>query len=140
MIDNLDPRERGIERGREKARQTPTPRVSDREVPLGKHRTPLAVQAWLDGDLPEAAARRAAAAEDVDFWKRINEESEKRRRMRTPVHVQQRIMESLPQTTPRIITPWWRRPLAVTPGKLFLIGLGILALGAVLSFALLRGQ
>jgi hypothetical protein len=140
MIDNLDPRERGIERGRDKARQSPAPRMSDREVPLGKHRTPQAVQAWLDGDLPEAAARRGAAAEDVDFWKRINEESEKRRRMRTPVHVQQRIMEALPQTTPRVITPWWRRPLAVTPSKLLLVGLGILALGAALSFVLLRAQ
>lgn len=138
MIDNIDPRERGIERGREKAHKGQAPRMSDREIPLGKHRTPQSVQAWLDGDLPEAAARRGAAAEDVDFWKRINEETEKRRRMRTPVHVQQRIMEALPQTTPRIITPWWRRPLAMTPTTLLLVGLGILALGIAVSVAFLR--
>ena len=140
MNDNLNPRESGIERGREKARQSPAPNMADREVPIGKRRTPQSVQAWLDGDLPEAAARRGAAAEDVDFWKRINEETEKRRRMRTPVHVQQRIMESLPQTTPRIITPWWRRPLAVTPATLFLVGLGLLAAGVALSIAFLRAQ
>jgi hypothetical protein len=140
MIDNLDPRDRGIEQHRDKARQTPEPRLSDQEVPIGKHRTPQSVQAWLDGDLPEAAARRGSAASDVEFWKRINEEAERRRRMRTPVHVQQRIMNALPQTTPRIITPWWRRPLAVTPTALLLAGMGILVVGMALAAALLRGN
>lgn len=137
MIDNLDPRDRGIERSREKGRQSPAPRVSDKEVPLGKHRTPQSVQAWLDGDLPEAAARRGDAVRDVDLWKQINEETEKRRRMRTPVHVQHRIMESLPQSAPQI-TPWWRRPLSMTPTALLLVGLGILALGVAITFALAR--
>jgi hypothetical protein len=137
--DNLDPRERGTEPARE-SRETPAPRLSDQEVPIGKHRTPQSVQAWLDGELPEAAARRGNAARDVDFWRDINAETETRRKMRTPIHVQERIMAALPQTTPRVITPWWRRQFVVTPAMALAVGTALLALGVALAAAILRAR
>src|SRR5918911_3864169 len=115
------------DRGRQP--RTPQP-MADREVPIRRRRTPAAIHAWLDGDLPEAAVRRGDMAKDVEFWDHINEEADERRRMRTPAHVYQQIMDALPQTTPTVITPWWRRPFAVTPVIAAAIGLGILAVGA----------
>ncbi|HEU4563551.1 MAG TPA: hypothetical protein VFS05_02840 [Gemmatimonadaceae bacterium] len=104
--------------------------VPDREVPLKRRATPRAVHAWLDGDLPEAAVRRGDMVRDVEFWHRLNEEAETRRHMRTPAHVFDQIMEALPQTTPTVITPWWRRPFAMTPMTAAAIGAGVLAVGA----------
>ena len=94
--------------------------LADREVPLGHQEQDArvlapAVHAWLDGELPEASVRRGDTARDVEFWKNINVEIESRRRMRTPTHLEARIMEALPQTAPQLITPWWRREFVVTP-------------------------
>ena len=93
--------------------------LSDREVPLGHqdHARVLspAVHAWLDGELPEASVRKGDTARDVEFWKQINVEVDQRRRMRTPVYVEARIMDALPQTVPQVITPWWRREFVITP-------------------------
>jgi hypothetical protein len=92
----------------------------DREVPLGHQENESrvlapAVHQWLDGELPEASVRKGATARDVEFWKNINVEVERRRRMHTPVHLEARIMESLPQTVPAIITPWYEREFVITP-------------------------
>jgi len=92
----------------------------DREVPLGQQENDArvlapAVHQWLDGELPEASVRKGATARDVEFWKNINVEVERRRRMHTPVHLEARIMESLPQTVPAIITPWYQREFVITP-------------------------
>jgi len=94
--------------------------IADREVPLGHQEQGArvlapAVHAWLDGELPEASVRRGDTARDVEFWKHINVEADRRRRMRTPVYLEAQIMEALPQTAPQLITPWWRREFVVTP-------------------------
>jgi len=74
--------------------------LADREVPLGHQESearvlsPL-VHAWLDGELPEASVRKGDTARDVEFWKQINVEVETRRRMRTPVFVETKIMNAL---------------------------------------------
>jgi len=96
------------------------PVAVDREVPLGQQENDArvlapAVHQWLDGELPEASVRKGATARDVEFWKNINVEVERRRRMHTPVHLEARIMESLPQTAPAIITPWYQREFVITP-------------------------
>ncbi len=94
--------------------------LADREVPLGHQDSearvlsPL-VHAWLDGELPEASVRKGDTARDVEFWKQINVEVETRRRMRTPVFVETKIMNALPQTAPVVISPWWRREFVVRP-------------------------
>jgi anti-sigma factor RsiW len=139
MLDDLTPRDARNESGREMPREkAPTRPVADREVPLKKHRTPPAIHAWLDGELPEAAVRRGNLARDVEFWRRIEHEMDERRHMRTPVHVERAIMAALPQTTPSVITPWWRRPFAVTPAVALAVSTGILAFGLILGSAITR--
>ncbi len=134
MYENHDAREHRPEVGREQARETPVSRpLADREVPLKRRHTPASVHAWLDGDLPEAAVRRGETTRDVDFWKQIGTEVDKRRHMRTPVHVYEDIMNALPQTTPRVITPWWRRPFELTPTNALIFGAAILAAGLVIG-------
>lgn len=94
--------------------------LADREVPLGHQEQDArvlapAVHAWLDGELPEASVRKGDTARDVEFWKQINVEADRRRRMRTPAYLEAQIMEAIPQTAPQVITPWWRREFVVTP-------------------------
>ena len=140
MLDNHTPHEHRPEITGE-PRHTPAPRVSDREVPIRRTpRTPAAVHAWLDGDLPEAAVRRGDTAKQVEFWKELNSEADKRRHMRTPPHVYQQIMDSLPQTTPRVITPWWRRQFAMTPALGLALATGILILGAAMTMLIMRAK
>jgi hypothetical protein len=64
---------------------------------------------------PEASVRKGDTARDVEFWKQINVEVETRRRMRTPVFVETKIMNALPQTAPVAISPWWRREFVIRP-------------------------
>jgi hypothetical protein len=94
--------------------------LADREVPLGHQENDSrvlapAVHAWLDGELPEASVRKGDTARDVEFWKNLNGEVERRRRMVTPVYLEARIMEALPQSAPQVITPWFRREFVITP-------------------------
>src|SRR5919202_6929921 len=128
------------ETGAERARRPRDEKVADREVPLKHRRTPAAVHAWLDGDLPEAAVRRGDMAKDVEFWEKVNEEADQRHRMRTPAHVSQQIMDALPQNTPTVITPWWRRPFAVTPAVAVAVGAAILALGAAVTALVMHAR
>ena len=138
-LDDLTPRDARSEPARQPMRDTrPARPLADREVPLKKHRTPAAIHAWLDGDLPEAAVRGANLERDVEFWRRIGTEMEQRRHLRTPVHVQHAIMDALPQTTPSIITPWWRRPFEMTPAAALMASTGLLALGMALGSAITR--
>lgn len=74
--------------------------MADREVPLGGMAAAgddsmIALHQWLDGDLPEADARRADAKQ-VALWNVIEEETARRRRMVTPSHVAANIMNALP--------------------------------------------
>jgi hypothetical protein len=101
--------------------------LADREVPLERAEGLAApLHAWLDGELPEAAARKAGgtANRDVEFWRTVSQETERFRHMRTPAHVADRIMGALPQTAPAVITPWFRREFVVTPA----VALGTAAL------------
>jgi ribosomal protein L18E len=111
--------------------------LSDREVPLGRQDRARvlspAVHAWLDGELPEASVRKGDTARDVEFWKQINVEVDQRRRMRTPVYVEARIMDALPQTVPQVITPWWRREFVITPGKAVGAGAALMVAAAIVT-------
>ena len=143
MLENTNPREHRTGPGRERTPEiatTPSPsrQVADREVPLKRHRTPSAIHAWLDGELPETAVRRGGTVRDVEFWHRIDKEMERRRQMRTPTHVHEQIMQALPQTTPRVTTPWWRRPLSVSPVVVAGASAGLLALGVAMGATVLR--
>jgi hypothetical protein len=119
--------------------------LADREVPLGHQEQDArvlspAVHAWLDGELPEASVRKGDTARDVEFWKNINVEVERRRRMHTPTYLEAQIMDALPQTAPQVITPWYRREFVVTPtvavgGAVALLVVGAAVTATLMAFA-----
>jgi hypothetical protein len=140
MLDNLDPNEgrTDVPAGKPREMQVPRP-IADREVPLAGRATPAAVHAWLDGELPESAVRHGDAAHDVEFWLRIERDVEVRREMKTPVHVYQQIMDSLPLTVPQA-TPWWRRRFTVSPVVALAAAAGAVAVGMAVGATVLRGR
>ena len=139
MFDDLQSDDLGDGHKRDRPEKPARP-LSDREVPLGRPTTMIAeaVHAWLDGEQPETSVRRAEWSRDVDFWKRMNEDLERRRRMRTPAHVQARIMEAIPQHAPSLMTPWWRREFVVTPSSALVAAATLLAVAVAATAALLR--
>lgn len=139
MIDNIDPRERPAGAPAPARREAPAARpLADREVPIEGHAAP-SINAWLDGDIPESAVRHGDAVRDVDFWLRIEREVEVRREMKTPVHVYQQIMESLPLATPPT-TPWWRRTIEVSPMVALTAAAAAVAVGVVIGITLLGAR
>ncbi len=137
MFDDLH--SDGLGEGRKRERSGfPERPLADREVPLGPPSTTIssAVHAWLDGSTPERDARRGDWSRDVDFWKRLDEDLAARRRLRTPAGLQARIMAAIPQHTPQLITPWWRREFVVTPSGALVAAatLMIVAAGATAAF------
>jgi hypothetical protein len=124
--------------GRRRERRSEVERpLADREVPLAQPDTGRvlspSVHAWLDGELPEAAVRRGDTQRDVEFWLRVQEATQSRRYLRTPAHVQQRIMEALPHNPPQLITPWWRREFVLTPAAAVGSAAALIALTAALT-------
>ena len=116
--------------------------LADREVPLGHQEQDSrvlapAVHAWLDGELPEASVRKGDTARDVEFWKNINVEVERRRRMVTPTYLEARIMSALPQSAPQLITPWYRREFVITPARAVGAATGLVAVAAALTALLM---
>lgn len=141
MLDDLEPNEsRANEQPARRPSDAPAPAqrpVSDREVPLTGRTAMADIHAWLDGDLPETAVRRADTAHDIEFWNRLEKDVEVRRQMKTPVHVYAQIMDSLPQTVPQP-EPWWRTERKMSLGVLVAAGAGLLALGVIVGVWLLR--
>ncbi|BAH37517.1 MAG TPA: hypothetical protein DGD08_15195 [Gemmatimonas aurantiaca] len=73
--------------------------LADREVPLPGLGASTGgadvIHQWLDGEAAEADARRADARQ-VEFWKRVDQDTDRMRRMKTPAHVAASIMAALP--------------------------------------------
>jgi hypothetical protein len=136
MLDDIHS-DGGLSRnGQKRPRQADTsrPPMADREVPLlqpAERRLSDAVQAWLDGDLPESAARKADS-KDVDFWKQLDEETSRRRHMQTPAQVQARIIASIPEGLPTVIRPWYQRELVITPAIAIRAGATVLVVAALI--------
>ena len=114
----------------------------DREVPLGQQaERPLAapVHAWLDGELPEAAVRKSDASKDVEFWRGLDAEMARVRRLRTPQHVEAQIMAALPTHAPAAsITPWYRREFVITPTTALFVGAALVAAASIITALLVR--
>jgi len=114
----------------------------DREVPLGHQETDTrmlssAIHQWLDGELPEASVRKGDSARDVEFWKNITVEVERRRRVSTPPYLEAQIMEALPQTAPAVITPWYKREFVITPARAVAIAVGLMVFSAAAGMAIM---
>ena len=128
--------ERG-DRLRREAEQIP--QLSDREVPLGGSTTADLINRWLDGEAVEPSALRGEAARHVDFWRRVGEDTARRKQMVTPAHVPAQIMAAINAELPGLglATPWYRRTLEVNYAAVLLAGGALVVLGSVLG-ALLR--
>ena len=116
--------------------------LTDREVPLGHQDTDTriiasAIHQWLDGELPEASVRKGETARDVEFWKNITVEVERRRRVSTPSYLEAQIMEALPQTAPAVITPWYKREFVITPARAVAIGAGLMMVAAAATLGIM---
>ena len=144
MLDNLNPssprdgRDGHKSGARNRQRDHEVRPVVEREIPLGQQTervlTP-AVHAWLDGELPEAAARKGTGARDVEFWRNLNDHMDRARRMRTPEHVESQIMAALPHHPPTIITPWHSREFVITPVAAVTTTAAIVAITALITVA-----
>ena len=111
-------------------KEKPSEQMYDREVPLTGTTGRSLLHEWLDGEVDVMRASETEGKSKVELWTRINAESEMLRRRVTPVHVQQRIMASLPDT-PGTETSWWKQQLNVTPVSALAIGVALLAIGAL---------
>jgi len=131
---NEHPETSGPAPQRERASKPPTER--EVEIPIPRRTTPASVHAWLDGDLPEAAVRRGDTSRDVEFWNKLNRDITVRRQMQTPAYVYDKIMESLPETTPGMATSWFRKSFGVTPAMAIGAAVGIFALGIAIAMFL----
>ena len=135
MLDNLNARDDGGDAGRERPRRASeqSQPLSDREVPLGGTATSDMINSWLDGDAPEPVAVNAESARQVDLWKRIELESERRRHLVTPAHVKAQIMAALPMDLPQAAMPWWKKSSQVSPVVALAAAAGLVALGAAIG-------
>ena len=113
----------------------PAEQMYDREVPINGVSGHTLLHDWLDGEVDEMRASEVEGKSKVELWTRINAESEMLRRRVTPVHVQQRIMASLPDT-PGTSTNWWKQQVTITPVSAVAIGVALLAVGALIIQAL----
>ncbi len=116
-------------------KEKPAEQLYDREVPLNGVSGHMLLHDWLDGEVDVMRASEAEGKSKVELWTRINAESEMLRRRVTPVHVQQRIMASLPDT-PGTATNWWKQQVTITPVSAVAIGVALLAVGALIIQAL----
>ena len=94
-MDNLDPRDEGREEA--SAPRKPAEKeqnVTDREVPLSSAHTPEAIHAWLDGE-NVSEQQLHAAEKEYEFWRRVEEETGKRRRIKTPTSLPGEIMKAI---------------------------------------------
>ena len=95
-----------------------------------------AVQAWLDGEVARDGLATDDEQETAELWSRINKEAEQLRNRQTPIHVQSRILSSLPATP--TVTEDLKTPSRANPIALVIGGLAMVALGALIGFMLMR--
>jgi hypothetical protein len=139
MLDDLNPQGgRGESQAPKRAREQRQP-LTDREVPLEQARNMAPIHAWLDGELPESAVRTAESARDVDFWRKVTEETTRRRMTKTPAYLEAQIMAALPtDRTADGVQTWWAREVTMTPATAAVAAASLLAVGAAATVAVLR--
>jgi hypothetical protein len=116
-------------------KEKPAEQMYDREVPITGVPGHTLLHDWLDGEVDEMRASEVEGKSKIELWTRINAESEMLRRRVTPVHVQQRIMASLPET-PGTASNWWKQQVTMTPVSAIAIGVALLAIGALIIQAI----
>ncbi len=140
MLDRHNERDGRTERERPLRPSDEMGNMREREVPLAPVATPDVINRWLDGELPEPTGLRGDAARSVEFWRRLGEETDKRRRMMTPAHLPNKIMAALPPlaTPQQSVAPWYRKDLRITPMVALAAAAALFTLGILAAQALLR--
>lgn len=92
-----------------------------------------AVQAWLDGEQPREGLATADEQETAELWSRINTEAAQLRKRNTPIHVQSRILSSLPDIP---AVPDEPRGFKLSATAAVIGGIAIVAIGALIGFML----
>jgi hypothetical protein len=136
MQDDVFERDRNGEGSRERAERPAEPSgpLADREVPLSPIATSDVIHRWLDGELPEPTGTRGDAARAVEFWRRIGEETERRRHMVTPAHLSARIMAALPAVSAApAVAPWWKKDVHTTQARIVAIALAAFLVGILIT-------
>jgi hypothetical protein len=95
-----------------------------------------AVQAWLDGEQSREQLGTADEQETAELWARINNEAENLRRRHTPIHVQSRILSSLPDVP--VVRDPEPEPRELRPVVMAIGAILILAVGALIGFVIVR--
>lgn len=115
-----------------------TPDVPQPEKKIYRKTPPAtpAVQAWLDGEQSREELGTADEQETAELWARINNEAESLRQRHTPIHVQSRILSSLPDI-PAVRDPVVE-PTRLKPAVMVIGGIVILAVGALIGFMIVR--
>ena len=133
LDDMFEPNRRG-EAAREGGKQSGEGNapLADREVPLPPVATLDHVHRWLDGEVPEPTGLRGDQARSLEFWRRMEEESDRRRRIVTPPYLADRIMAALPQTaSATAISPWWKKDVHLSPMAVVALAVGAFSLGLI---------
>lgn len=98
MHDSLDPRDLSHDTAADvRPAASAEPFTADREVPLDSATLPTSVHAWLDGE-PVSEHSLAGAEPQVALWRRIGNETERRRRLATPAHVPAQILAKIAES------------------------------------------
>jgi len=117
---------------------TPPEKPQHRRTPPA---TP-AVQAWLDGEAPREGLASPDEQDTAEFWSRINSETERLRRRSTPIHVQQKILSSIPDEPAGSAAPSAPASggaISVKVSTAILVGVALVAIGALIgAFFLVR--
>ena len=75
----------------------------------------------------------------MEFWRKLDEETERRRRVVTPPYVASRIMASLPETrSSTAIAPWWKKDVPLSPVTVLALAVGAFTLG-LLAMRIMAG-
>jgi hypothetical protein len=76
----------------------------------------------------------------LEFWRKLEQETERRRRVVTPPYVAARIMSELPDAGSKTATaPWWKKDVHLSPGIVAVIAIGAFSLGLVAMRMLAAG-
>jgi hypothetical protein len=88
------------------------------------------INRWLDGEAAEPTGLRGEQVRSIEFWRRVDQETDRRRSVVTPSHLAARIMASLPDTASAIaIAPWYKKDMNLSPAAVIALAIGAFSLG-----------
>ena len=115
-----------------------TPDAPEPEKKIHRKTPPAtpAVQAWLDGEQSREQLGTADEQETAELWARINSEAETLRQRHTPIHLQSRILSTLPDIP--VVKEDIPAERKMSTGMIAAAAIVILLIGALIGFMLVR--